>query len=71
MKNIIMSIPPYCCSAIVIAIVIYLTLSPDPLPTDDMPYIEGLDKVVHGVMMFGVVTSLAFDYIRHKRLCRN
>lgn len=68
MKNIIGSIPPYCCSATVIAAVIYLTLFPEPLPAvADMPYIKGLDKVVHGVMMFGVVTSLAFDYIRRKR----
>lgn len=59
--------PPYCYSVVVVCAVIYLTLFPDPLPTTDMPFIEGLDKVVHGVMMMGVVLSLALDYIRNKR----
>ncbi len=68
MKRFLTTIPPYCFSATVIVAVIYLTLFPDPLPETDMPFIEGMDKVVHGIMMFGVITSLSFDYIRHKRL---
>lgn len=67
MKKFITIMPPYGYSVVVVSIVIYLTLFPDPLPATDMPFIEGLDKVVHGMMMMGVVLSLSFDYIRNKR----
>lgn len=67
MKGILLKFPPYILSIIVVIAVIYLTLFPDPLPDTELPYFEGIDKVVHGVMMFGVVTALALDYIRSKR----
>lgn len=67
MKWLLLKIPPYILSIIVIIAVIYLTLFPEPLPDTELHYFEGIDKVVHGVMMLCVVAALALDYIRSKR----
>lgn len=54
-------------SVICIAAVLYLTLVPDPLGDNDLPLFPGADKVVHGVMMFGVVVCVIFDRLRSQR----
>lgn len=48
------------------AVVLWLTLSPDPLPDSDMSWPEGTDKVVHGLMFLGVYLSVCFDITRRQ-----
>lgn len=48
-------------SALTLATVLWLTLAPQPLPDLDVPSFEGLDKVVHAVMMGGLTGAFMFD----------
>ena len=48
-------------SALTLATVLWLTLAPQPLPDLDVPSFEGLDKVVHAVMMGGLAGAVMFD----------
>lgn len=64
MRTWLLKIPRWWGSVIVIATVLYLTLWPDPLPDNDIPFWEHTDKVVHGVMMFGVYCALWLDLTR-------
>lgn len=65
MRKFLMSIPVGVASVVVVMAVLYLTLFPDPLP-DNTPSFPGLDKIVHGLMMFGVSGCVAFDYLRSR-----
>lgn len=51
-------------SALTLATVLWLTLAPQPLPDLDVPSFEGLDKVVHAVMMGGLTRAFMFDWRR-------
>lgn len=43
----------------------WLTLAPDPLPVDDQfVWFEGIDKVVHALMLWGITCAVIFDYKR-------
>lgn len=57
-------LPQWGWSAVTVAVVLWLTLSPDPLPDSDMSWPEGTDKVVHGLMFLGVYLSVCFDITR-------
>lgn len=48
-------------SAVTLAAVLWLTLAPQPLPDLDVPVFEGLDKVIHAVMMGGLTAAIMFD----------
>lgn len=48
-------------------VIVYATLSSNPLPDTDMPDIPHLDKVIHAVMMGGLTGALAFDLQRRNR----
>ena len=63
----LISLPPCIFSVVCILAVLYLTLVPRPLPDMDIPLFPGADKVVHAIMMMGVMLCLAFDYMRKKR----
>lgn len=68
-KRLLDKTPRWIFTVIVVAAVLYLTLMPQPLPDNDIPWFEGMDKLVHGIMMFGVMLCLSFDYFRicHKK----
>jgi len=51
-------------TAIVIGVILYATLSSDPLGADEIPPIPHLDKLIHAVMMGGLFGSLCFDMQR-------
>lgn len=51
-------------SAIVVAVIIYATLFPDPAGADRLPDIPGMDKLIHAIMFGGMAGALAFDYER-------
>lgn len=66
MKEFLYGIPTYLPTAIVLALLFYLTLVPQPLPPIDVPMLN-FDKVVHIVMMGGVSFTIMFDYKRRER----
>lgn len=51
-------------SAIVIAVILYATLFPDPAGADMLPLIPHIDKLIHAIMFGGLAGALAFDYER-------
>lgn len=55
-------------SALVVAVIIYATLFPDPAGADELPDIPGIDKLIHAIMFGGMAGALAFDYCRSHML---
>lgn len=51
-------------SLLVVAVIVYATLFPDPLPDDPAFAIPHLDKLIHAIMFGGMAGALAFDYRR-------
>lgn len=52
-------------TGLTLAAVLYITLWPDPVGSDDLPLIPGLDKIIHAVMMGGLTSAILFDYRRN------
>lgn len=57
-------------SALVVAVILYATLFPDPAGADELPDIPGIDKLIHAIMFGGMAGALAFDYCRSHMLTR-
>ena len=53
-------------TAIVLAAVLWLTLSPNPLPDNDVELFSGADKIVHALMMGGLTAVMIFDFRRRR-----
>lgn len=53
-------------SLLVVAVILYATLSPDPAPGMPSLFFPGIDKLIHAVMMGGLTGAIAFDYMRAK-----
>ena len=51
-------------TAIVIVVILYATLFPDPAGADKLPAIPGIDKLIHAIMFGGLAGAIAFDYTR-------
>lgn len=66
MKEYINKIPAYLPSVIVLLLLFYFTLVPQPLPPIEMPMLN-FDKVVHVIMMWGVSSTIMFDYKRREQ----
>lgn len=66
-KRIINTFPAWTFTILVIIAILYLTLMPQPLPELDIPLFPGADKVVHGIMMMGMMICIGIDLARHKR----
>ena len=67
-KRLINRCPAWIFSIIVVLAILYLTLVPRPLPELDIPLFPGADKVVHAIMMMGMMWCIALDLMRHKSL---
>lgn len=63
MKFIIRYIP----TIIVIGVILYGTLASHPMMADDLPPIPHLDKLIHAVMMGGLLGAIVFDWQRAHR----
>ncbi len=58
------SLPSWLLTGLTAALILWLTLSPDPLGDDGPQLFEGADKVVHAIM-FGFLTAMILlDYQR-------
>lgn len=66
MKDFLYRIPTYLPTAIVLLLLFYFTLVPQPLPPIKVPMLNA-DKLVHLVMMWGVSGTIMFDYKRRER----
>lgn len=51
---------------LVTAAILWLTLAPHPLPENDVQWFEGADKVVHGIMFFGLASVFMLDLSDYK-----
>ena len=49
---------------ICIAVIIYATWFPHPLPDNSLPGIPHIDKLFHAIMFGGLTGALMFDYYR-------
>ena len=67
MERILMRLPQGLLTAITVAVVLYLTLVPRPLPDMEVPLWEHTDKVVHALMMMGVLWAANIDIMRRNR----
>lgn len=67
-KRLINRCPAWIFSIIVVLAILYLTLVPRPLPELDIPLFPGADKVVHAIMMMGMMWCIGLDLMRHKSL---
>ena len=66
MKDFLYRIPAYLPTTIVLLLLFYFTLMPQPLPPIEVPMLNA-DKLVHLVMMWGVSGTIMFDYKRRER----
>lgn len=62
--------PRWGVSASVVALILWLTLAPDPVGDADLPLFPGADKIVHAVMFGFLTLTLWFDSGRGKPLWR-
>lgn len=67
MTRLLLRLPQWALTAVCVAAVLYLTLFPHPLPDNDLRLWEHTDKVVHALMMAGVVWCAALDLMRRSR----
>lgn len=61
MKTLLKHYWPTMCVA---AVILYATLSNDPMPDVDMPLIPHLDKLIHAIMFGGLCGAWYFDLYR-------
>lgn len=57
----LMFFPGYQLTAVVVCVILYLTLLPQPLGEEEFPLFEGADKVVHFIMFGGLTGTFIFD----------
>lgn len=65
MMHWLMKQPPWIYSILTAALIIYLTLTPHPLPDNDIPVFVGDDLVVHAIMFGSLYIAIVFDYYRN------
>ena len=61
MKQLLHKLPPYALTVVIMAIILYLTLVPKPLPDNDIELFPGADKVVHAIMFGALTGAIAID----------
>ena len=60
-------IPRYTLTAVVTAVILYLTLFPRPLPANAMRWFAGADKVVHALMFLAWAFAVIIDTCRGRK----
>lgn len=62
--NLLARIPSALLSVLTILLILWLTLSPDPLGHDSPRLFPGADKVAHALMFGFLTTMILLDYVR-------
>ena len=57
----------YWSSMIVVAVIIYVTWIPRPIESEYLLQIPYVDKLIHAIMMGGLLGALLFDYQRQNK----
>ncbi|MDE5857297.1 MAG: VanZ family protein [Muribaculaceae bacterium] len=68
-KQIMLRLPQWLFSIIVLLAILYLTLVPKPLPDTNIRLFPHVDKVVHAIMFGGLYFCLVLDFLRNRALC--
>jgi len=63
----ISSLPSWILSGLTLVLILWLTLSPDPLGNDTPRLFPGADKVVHAIMFGFLTLMLLLDWQRSRR----
>ncbi len=63
-KENIKKLPSWTFTIIVLCLILWLTLAPNPLGETDFPMFPGADKVVHFLMFGGLALTGLFDWSR-------
>ncbi|MGN0238346.1 MAG: VanZ family protein [Lepagella sp.] len=66
MKRIVKKIMRWWHSVVILGIILYLTLSPDPMSGHKVQLFEGADKVVHCCMFMALSAAMVYDLTRDK-----
>lgn len=59
--RILRPVPHWLLTVVCLLAILYLTLVPDPLGDEEIPLFDGADKLVHGIMFFGLVLCALVD----------
>ena len=59
-------IPLWWPTAVVVCLILYATLNPDPVSISPKFYFPGIDKVIHFIMFFVLSVSLYFDWAKQR-----
>lgn len=54
-------------SMIVVAVIIYATWIPHPIPDESIPSVPHVDKLIHAIMFGGLAGAIMFDNYRNGR----
>lgn len=65
--NIFIVLKNYWPTMVCVAVVLYATLTADPMDGAELPLIPNIDKVIHAVMFGGLAGAAAFDWQRSHR----
>ena len=65
--GILLRLPRWLLSAVCLALILYLTLVPKPLPDNDMQLCEHTDKLVHAIMFGSLYVCAVIDLWRLRR----
>ncbi|WP_295728355.1 VanZ family protein [uncultured Muribaculum sp.] len=65
-RLLIRGLPAWTLSIVCFLAIAYLTLWPDPLQGRRIELFEGADKVVHAIMMMGMMLCMGLDALRKK-----
>ena len=66
-RLLVRGLPAWTLSIVCCLIILYLTLLPDPLNGNHVSLFEGADKVVHAIMMMGMMMCMAVDALKKRR----
>ena len=66
MKRFLQKMPPWTLTVVVVVLIIYLTLVPQPLPETDIQLFPGADKLVHAIMFGALAGAICLDVARRR-----
>lgn len=65
-----LKLPRWLLTSVCLLLIMYLTLVPQPLPDNDIPFWEHTDKIVHAIMFGALYVCGGLDSWRGKRASR-
>ncbi|MCM1450181.1 MAG: VanZ family protein [Clostridiales bacterium] len=70
MKRFFQLLPHGILTVLILLVILYLTLMPDPLPDTHVELFAGADKVVHAIMFAALAGAIVLDMVRFRRVDR-